>query len=115
MAATVVTQPFAIEHLLEEVGKSEGCLIAAKFAHVGDNVSKNIQSDQINRAKRCGFGPPYGLSGQRVYLFDREIHLLHQAHYVQHRKCTDAVGNKVRSVLGKNNAFAELLIFFSGF
>ena len=33
--------------------------------------------------------------------------MLHQAHYVQDRKCADAVGNKVGSVLGEDNTLSE--------
>ena len=87
----------------------------AKFAafvvdiggHVADDVAEDVQSHQINSAEGCGLRPADGLSGERVDLFDAQVHLLHEAHHVQHRKSTDAVGDEVGSVFGKDDAFAE--------
>ena len=52
--------------------------------------------------------PAHGLSGERVDFFDGQIHLLHQPHDVQHRKCADAVADKVGRVFGQHHAFAKM-------
>ena len=65
------------------------------------------RSDQIDGAEGCGFRPADGLSGERVDLFDGQVHFLHQAHDVQHGKSADAVADEVGRVFGEDDAFAE--------
>ena len=54
--------------------------------------------------------PSDGLPGEGVDFFDGEIHLLHQAHDVEHRKCADAVADEVGRVFGDDDAFAETYV-----
>jgi hypothetical protein len=39
--------------------------------------------------------------------FDAEVQFLHQADDIQHRESADAVGNKVRGVLGEHDSLTE--------
>ena len=103
-----VAQPFAIEHLREEIRQAKvTAFVVDVCGHVADDVAEDVQSHQINGAESCGFRPADGLSGERVDVFDAEVHLLHEAHHVQHRKGADTVGDEVGSVFGKDDAFAE--------
>ncbi len=51
--------------------------------------------------------PAHGLSGERVDFFDGEVHFLHEAHDVQHGKCSDAVADEVGRVFGDDHALAQ--------
>ncbi len=70
-------------------------------------MAENIETDQIDGAKGGRLGPAHGWSGQRVYVFDGEVHFLHEAHDVQNRKCADAIADEVGRVFGEDHAFAE--------
>ncbi len=82
-------------------------LLPANFLHIRDHMPQNIQSDQIDSAKRSRLRPADGLSGERIDIFNAEVHLLHQVHDVQHREGADAVGDEVASVFREDDSFAH--------
>ena len=75
---------------------------------VGDHVAEDVQTYQVDRAESCRFWPPESWAGESVHVFDRKVHLLHEAHYVEDGKCSDAIANEVGCVLGIDDALAEL-------
>jgi hypothetical protein len=75
--------------------------------HIPDHVAEDVQPHQINRAEGRGLRPAYGLTGQRIDIFNAQVHLLHEPHYVQNRKSADAVADEVGRVLGKNYSLPE--------
>src|SRR5205814_10693083 len=95
-------------HLTEKIGKLQvAAFVMHVRSHVCDDMTEDIQADQINRAERCRLRPANNRPGERVHFFDGEIELLHQTHDVEYRECADAIGNEVGSVLRTNHAFAE--------
>ena len=75
---------------------------------VGDHVAEDVQTYQVDRAEGRRLWPPDERAGESVHVFDRKVHLLHEAHYVEDGKCSDAIADEVRRVLGIDDAFAEL-------
>ena len=71
-------------------------------------MAEDVETDQIDGAERCRFGPSESGAGERVHVFDGEIHLLHQAHDVEDGECADAIGDEVGRVFGVDDAFAQL-------
>src|SRR5581483_1711414 len=71
-------------HLLEEFRQPQ---VRALVPHIADQVSnyvsQDVEADEIDGAKGRRLGPSHRRSGERIDLFDGEIHLLHQAHYVE--------------------------------
>ena len=106
-----IAKPLAFEHLAEERGNLQfAALVVDVLGHVGDDVAENVETDQIDGSESCRARPAHGLAGERVDLFDGQIHLLHQAHHIQDRECADAIGDEVRRVLGQYDALAELRV-----
>ena len=109
-AARFVAQPFAIEHLLEKIRKCVGLALSPTIldpCHVADYMPQNIQPNQIDGPKRRRLRPADRLPGKRVYLLNAQVHLLHQAHGVHYRKCTNTIGDEIWRVFGNDNAFAQ--------
>ena len=73
-------------------------------------MPQNVQPDQINSPESRRLGPAHRLPGERVHIFNAQVHLLHQPHHVQHGESTNAISDEVRRVLGKHDAFAQLHI-----
>ena len=106
-----VAEPLALQHLQEEARQHE---IAALVVNVGgriaDDVSQNVEADEIGEAKRRHLRPADSGSRQRVHFFDAEVHLLHQAHDVERGECSNAIGDEVRRVFGMDHALAQVEI-----
>ena len=115
-AFSFVAEPFSLQHLLVKIRQLEvaplikrgGRIARYRTGHVRDYVSQNIQAHQIDGAEGGRSRPSHSLPGQRVHIFNAQIHLLHQPHDVQHRKRSDAIADEVRRVFGENNALAEM-------
>ena len=73
---------------------------------MGD-VAEDIEAHEINGAKCRRSRPAHDGASKRIHFLNREIHLLHQAHNIEDRKCADSVGDEIGSVLGNNHALAE--------
>ena len=70
-------------------------------------MAKNVEADEVDGAEGGRLGPADGCSGERVDVFDGEIHLLHQAHDVEHGKRPNAITDEVGRVFGEDDALAE--------
>ena len=86
---------------------ADRCARRGRSRHVADDVAENVEADEIDGAEGRGARPAHGLSGERVDFFDGEVHLLHQAHDVEHGKCADAIADEVGRVFGEDDAFAQ--------
>src|SRR5437764_349011 len=73
-------------------------------------MAEDVKSDHVDSAEGGGFGPADCGAGERIDLFNRESHLLHDAHYVQHGESSDAIGDEVWCVLSVDNGFPQTLI-----
>ena len=110
-ALGLVAQPLAVEHLQEERRQRQvAALVLDVGGGVAHDVSKNVETHEIAEAEGAGLRPAHGGSGKGVDFFDAEVHLLHDAHDVQHGEGANAVGDEVRRVLGMDDAFAEVQI-----
>ena len=108
-ALGLVAKHLALEHVREEIRQLEfAALVANVLRHVADHVAENVEPDQIDGAESRRLRPSHGGSGQRIHVFDREIHLLHQPHDVQNGKCPDAVGDEVRRVFRNDDALSQM-------
>ena len=110
-ALGLVAEPLALQHLLEECGQLE---IAALVLNVGGgvahDVAKDVEADEVGEAEGRGLGPADGGAGQRVDLFDAQVHLHHDPHDVEDGEGADAVGDEVRRVLRVHHALAHVQI-----
>ena len=107
----LVAQPLAIQHLEEERRQLQvAALVLDVGGGIANNMAEDIESDQIAEAEGRHLGPADGGAGERVHFFDAEVHLLHDAHDVQHGKGADAVGDEVGRVFGVHHALAEMQI-----
>ena len=104
----LIAKPFVLQHLLEELGQLQiAALVVHVRGHVADDVSKDVQPNQIDGAECRRLRPSNGLSGQRVHLFDSQAHFLHQPNDIQHRECPNTIADEVRRVLGDDDAFTQ--------
>ena len=67
-------------------------------------MAEDVEADEVDGAEGGGFGPADCLAGECVHLFDGEVHLLHQAHDVEHGKSADAIGDEVGRIFGAHDA-----------
>src|SRR5271169_10214 len=106
-----VAEPLAVNHLDEKRGELQ---IAALVLYVGgrvaNDVSEDVEADEVSEAERGHLGPADGGAGQGIDFFDAEVHLLHDAHDVQRGEGTNAIGDKVGRVLRVYHALAEVEI-----
>ncbi len=110
-ALGLVAQPFAVEHLEEERRQLEvAALVVDVGGGVAHDVAEDVESDEIAEAEGGGLGPADGSAGEGVNFFDAEVHLLHDAHDVQHGEGADAIGDEVGRVLGVHDTLAEVQI-----
>ena len=73
-------------------------------------MTEDIETNHVDRAERCRLRPADDGAGERIDLLDGETHLLHDAHHVQDRECTDTVGDEIGGVLSVNDGFPQTLI-----
>ena len=85
-------------------------LVADILGHVLDHVSEDIEAHQIDGPEGGRARPTDGGAGERVDLFDRQVHFLHEAHHVEHGKCADAIADEVGSIFRPHHALAELRV-----
>ena len=73
-------------------------------------MPEDVEADQIDGAESGRARPAHGLAGERVDLFDGQIHFLHEPHHVEHGKCADAIADEVGSIFRQHDALAELRV-----
>ena len=78
--------------------------------HVRDYVAEDVEADEIDGAESGRARPADGLAGERVDLFDAQVHFLHEAHHVEHGKCADAIGDEVGCIFRQHDALAQLRV-----
>ena len=105
----LVAQPLALQHLLIKVRQASGrCARRSSFRLLRMLRTTCPRMSRPTRSmvrKRRRLRPAHRLAGQRIDLFDGQVHLLHQAHHVQHGERADAVGDEIRRVLGETTPF----------
>jgi len=108
-ALGLVAQPFAAEHLVEERRQVQvAALVFDVGGGVADNVAEHVEADEVAQAEGAGLGPSDGGAGEGVDFFDAEVHLLHDAHDVEHGEGADTVGDEVGSVFRVHHTLAEV-------
>ncbi len=80
------------------------------FVKIANNVSENIDANNIRGSERGGFRPADSGTGTRVHFFDGHAKFGHHAQRVEHGKSADAIGNKIWRVFRDHDAFAERAI-----
>ena len=73
-------------------------------------MPEDVEPDQIDGPEGGRTRPAHGLAGERVDLFDGQIHFLHEPHHVEHGKCADAIGDEVGSIFREHDALAQLRV-----
>ena len=110
-ALSLVAEPLALQHLREEAGQRQiAALVVQVRSGVANDVSQNIEPDQIGQAERRCLGPTDSRARQRVDVFDAEVHVLHQTHDVQDAEGADAISDEVGRVFGENHTLAQMQI-----
>ncbi len=105
-----VAQPLAFQHVAKESGNLQFALVAHVLRHVRDHVPEDVEPHQINRPERGRARPADGLTGERVDLFDAQVHFLHEPYHVEHGKCTDAIADEVGRIFRQHDALAQLRV-----
>ena len=97
------------QHLAEEVRQTQiAAFVVDVRGHVADDMSENVETNQVDGAERRRPRPATACAGERVDFFDGQIHFLHQPHHVQHRKCSNAVADEVGRVFRQDYAFTKM-------
>ncbi len=73
-------------------------------------MPEDVESDEIAKTKRPCLRPAHCGSGQGIDFLDAQVHLLHNAHDVQHGEGADAIGDEVGRVLGVHHTFTQVQI-----
>ncbi len=108
--AGFVAQPSAPRHLFNQRGHLVHfvrLIVWRGFVDVLHHVDQHVQPNEIGRAKRRGLRPAHRRPSARIHFFDGHAQRCHQPDGVQHRECSDAIGDEVGRILGNYHAFAE--------
>ena len=109
----LVAQQSALDHLRQELRHDEHFalfIFGKRFVQVLDDVSEDVEADEIKRAERRALRPAHCRAGDLVDFFDRVTILEHRLDREQRAERADAIGDEVRPVLRRHHAFAESLI-----
>ncbi len=70
-------------------------------------MSQNVDAHHVRQPESSRPRPANRLPGQRVHFFNRQPLLQHQVRRVEHHRNADAIGNKVRRIVGKHHLLAQ--------
>ena len=112
-AARLVAEPAAPRHFLEQrrhAVEFARFVVRNIFVDVADHVQEDVDADNIREAKRRRPRPAERGTGAGVHFLKRHAQFVHQADRIQHGKRSDAVADEIRSILGDDDALAELVV-----
>ena len=112
-AARLVAQPAAPRHFLDERRHAVDFarfVVRNIFVNVADHVQQDVDADNIRQAKRRRPRPAERGTGAGVHFLKRHAQFVHQADRIQHGKRSDAIADEIRSILGDDDALAELVV-----
>ncbi len=108
--ASLVAEPAALGHFLHQHWNFvhfPRLIIGRGFVNILYHMHQHIETHYVCRAKRGGLWPAHSRSRAGVHFFHGHAQSAHQAQRIQHGKCSDAVGDKIRRVLRYHHAFAQ--------
>ena len=112
-AARFVADPAAPRHFLDQrrhAVEFARFVIRNIFVNIADHVQQDVDADNIRQAKRRRPRPAERGTGAGVHFLKRHAQLVHQPDRIQHGKRSDAVADEIRSILGDDDALAELVV-----
>ena len=112
-AARLVADPAAPRHFLDQrrhAVEFARFVVRNIFIDIADHVQQDVDADDIRQAKRRRPRPAERGAGAGVHFLKRHAQLVHQANRIQHGKRSDAIGDEIRSILGDDDALAQLVI-----
>ena len=102
-----------LDHLSHELRHDEHLalwIVGQVLMQVLDDVRQDIQTDEVERAKRRGLWPAGRRAGDLIHFLNRIAVVEHRANRDQRAERADAIGDKVGPILRDDHAFAQALI-----
>ncbi len=105
----LLSQPLVLHHLVDKRRqlKITPLFLRQTFDKIFRHMDHHIQSHNVSRAKSGALRFPRNRSGQQFYLFDPISVFQHRSDHCAHGKGSDAVGNEIGRILGKDHPFSQ--------
>src|SRR6185295_17215878 len=109
----LVTEKTFTDHCAEKFGSCKSLALFIfwqRFVKVLDDMTTDVEADEIKRAERSAFRSAHGLARDLVNLFNRVAIVQHGLNRDHRAKRANAIGDKIWTILCGDNTFSESLI-----
>src|SRR6476660_4088014 len=109
----LVTEKTLTNHCAQKFGSRKNLALFVfwqRFVKVLDDVTTNVEADEIERAEGSALRPAHGLTRDLVNLFNRVAIVQHGLNRDHRAKRANAIRDKIWTILCGDNAFSESLI-----